>query len=99
LRRNPLLWEFRLGLVQNSLASKGLSEKQIHYAIGLNSALTFSDPSTWPKDRSRLTPQTHAAQVFVVHLGNQGENYRQGVPPVKGTALNFYDHSPEVYLV
>jgi hypothetical protein len=95
----PLPWEFHLGLVQNSLAQKGLSEKQINYAIGLNIALTFSDPTTWPKDRTRLPPDTHSAQMFVVHLGNQGENFRPGVPRLKRTALNMYDHSPEVYLV
>jgi hypothetical protein len=95
----PLPWEFHLGLVQNSLATKGLSEKQINYAIGLNVALTFSDPSTWPKERTRQPPQTHSAQLLVVHLGNQGENYRLGVPQVKRSELNFHDHSPEVYLV
>jgi hypothetical protein len=95
----PLPWEFRLGLMQNSRATKGLSEEQINYAIGLNLALTFSDPATWPSDRTQLPPKTHSAQLFVVHLGNQGEIYRQGVPQVKRSPLNFYDHSPEVYLV
>jgi len=95
----PLPWEFHLGLVQNSLATKGLSEKQINYAIGLNLALTFSDPSDWPGDRTKQPPKTHSVQLFVVHLGNQGENYRLGVPQVKAGALNFHDPSPEVYLV
>ena len=74
----PPPWEFHLGLVQNTLAMKGLSEEQINYAIGLNLALTFSDPAGWPRDRTRLPPQTHSTQLFVVHLGNIGENYRQG---------------------
>ena len=95
----PPPWEFHLGLVQNTLAMKGLSEEQINYAIGLNLALTFSDPARWPTDRTRLPPQTHSTQLFVVHLGNIGENYRPGVPQVKRTPLNFHDHSPEVYLV
>jgi hypothetical protein len=79
----PLPWEFHLGIVQNFIALKGLSEKQINYAIGLNLALTFSDPSTWPKDRSRQPPDTHSTQLFVVHLGNIGENYqnRRGEGP------------------
>lgn len=95
----PLPWEFHLGLVQNSLATKGLSEKQINYAIGLNLALTFSDPATWPKDRSKRPARTHSLQLFVVHLGNQGENYRLGVPQLKRSGLNLHDHSPEAYLV
>jgi hypothetical protein len=95
----PVPWEFHLGFVQNYQAMKGLSEKQINYAIGLNLAVTFADPATWPKDRSRTPPNTHSVQLFVVHLGNIGENYRPGVPQVKGTALNQHDPSPEVYLV
>src|ERR1700721_2230997 len=47
-----LPWEFHLGMVQNAQAQKGISEKQINYAIGLNLALTFSDPSPGPKNRS-----------------------------------------------
>ena len=49
----PAPWEFHLGILQNHLGQKGLSEKQINYAIGLNLAVTFSDPKTWPKDRSK----------------------------------------------
>lgn len=95
----PRPWEFHLGFVQNYQAQKGISERQINYAIGLNLAVTFSDPSTWPKDRTKTPPDTHSLQLFVVHLGNVGENYRQGVPRVKGTALNQFDPSPEAYLV
>jgi hypothetical protein len=95
----PVPWEFHLGLVQNYQALKGISERQINYAIGLNLVVTFSDPATWPKDRTQLPPQSHALQLFVVHLGNVGENYRTGVPQVKETPLNQFDPSPEVYLV
>ncbi len=95
----PLPWEFHLGLVQNYQAMKGISERQINYAIGLNLVVTFSDPATWPNDRTRLPPQSRGLQLFVVHLGNVGENYRQGVPQVKATPLNQFDPSPEVYLV
>lgn len=95
----PLPWEFHLGMVQNCLARKGLSEGQINYAIGLNLVVTFSDPSEWPEDRTKLPPDTHSSQVFVVHLGSIGENYRQGVPQLKRTPLNQFDHSPEAYWV
>jgi hypothetical protein len=95
----PLPWEFQLGLIQNYQALKGISERQINYAIGLNLVVTFSDPALWPKDRTQLPPQSHALQLFLVHLGNAGENYRPGVPQVKGTPLNQFDPSPEVYLV
>jgi hypothetical protein len=95
----PLPWEFHLGLVQNHQATKGISERQINYAIGLNLAVTFSDPVTWPADRTQTPADTHSMQLFVVHLGNVGENYRPGVPGVKGTPLNQLDPSPEVYLV
>ncbi len=95
----PLPWEFHLGLVQNYQAMKGISERQINYAIGLNLAVTFSDPARWPKDRAQTPPDTHTLQLFVVHLGNVGENYRPGVPRVKGTLLNQLDPSPEIYLV
>ena len=94
----PPPWEFHLGIMQNYLATKGLGENQINYAIGVNVALIFSDPSTWPKDRSKVPPDTHSVQLFVVHLGNMGEVYRQGVPQVRRTELNSYDDSPEVYL-
>jgi hypothetical protein len=95
----PRPWEFHLGFVQNYQAQKGISERQINYAIGLNLAVTFSDPATWPTDRTQVPPDTHSLQLFVVHLGNVGENYRQGVPRVKATALNQFDPSPEAYLV
>ncbi len=95
----PLPWEFHLGLLQNAQAIKGLSEKQINYAFGLNLAVTFSDPSTWPKDRNELPPDTHSLQVFVVHLGSYGEVYRPGIPGVRDSALNYHDPAPEVYLV
>ena len=45
-------WEFHLGIMQNHLGQKGLSEGQINYAIGLNLAVTFSDPDNWPSDRN-----------------------------------------------
>ncbi len=95
----PLPWEFHLGLVQNYQAMKGISEGQINYAVGLNLVVTFSDPAAWPKDRLQRPPKSHELQLFVVHLGNIGENYRPGVPQVKATPLNQFDPSPEVYLV
>ena len=76
-----LPWEFKLGLVQNYNASLlGVGEPGQHnYAIGLNLAVTFSDPATWPKDRSKQPPDTHSFQLFVVHLGNTGE-WSGGLP-------------------
>jgi len=94
----PAPWEFHLGILQNHLGQKGLSEKQINYAIGLNLAVTFSDPRTWPKDRSKPPADLKSLQLFVVHLGSIGENYRLGIPTVRRTPLNMGDHSPEVYM-
>ena len=94
----PAPWEFHLGILQNHLGQKGLSEKQINYAIGLNLAVTFSDPKTWSKDRSKPPADLKSLQLFVVHLGSIGENYRLGIPAVRRTPLNMGDHSPEVYM-
>lgn len=98
LAEYPAPWEFHLGILQNHLGQKGLSEKQINYAIGLNLAVTFSDPKTWPKDRSQPPADLKSLQLFVVHLGSIGENYRLGIPAVRRTPLNMGDHSPEVYM-
>lgn len=70
----PLPWEFQTSMVQgfNSLAGVG-AKTQINYAIGLNVAVTFSDPSTWPKDRTARPPDTREFQLLVVHLGCTGE--------------------------
>jgi len=94
----PPPWEFHLGWIQKINISK-VTEKQLNYAIGLNVAITFSDPETWPEDRSEMPPDTHSAQLFVVHLGNYGETHRPGLPQVKRSALNYGDPAPEVYLV
>jgi hypothetical protein len=92
----PLPWEFHLGMLQPEPKA---GEKQNNYAMGVNVAVTFSDPSTWPKDRTRLPPDTHSLQLFVVRLGNYGEIYRDGVPQLRYSALNYGDPSPEVYLL
>jgi hypothetical protein len=95
----PLPWQFHMGLVQNYLGVKGLVDEQINWAIGLNLVVTFSDPSTWPSDQNTRPPDCKEVQLFVIHLGNQGENYRQGVPALKNSSLNQWDYSPETYLV
>jgi len=95
----PLPWQFHMGIHQNYLGIKGLVDEQINWGIGLNLVVTYSDPSTWPADREQRPPDSEEFQLFVVHMGNQGENYRQGLPAVKHTALNQWDWSPEVYLV
>jgi hypothetical protein len=54
-----LPWEFQLSLTQNFDAMLGVGVKtQANYAIGLNVAVTFSDPSTWPADRAPPVPST-----------------------------------------
>ena len=69
-----LPWEFQTSLVQSFNLMAGVGVKtQVNAAIGLNIAVTFSDPSTWPRDRTKRPPQTHEFQLFVVHLGSTGE--------------------------
>lgn len=63
-----LPWEFQTSLVQSFNLTAGVGVKtQVNSAIGLNVALTFSDPSTWPADRTRRPPETHELQLLVVH--------------------------------
>jgi hypothetical protein len=71
----PLPWYFQLALLQNQNAVAGHtgSGTQNNYAIGLNLAVTFSDPAVWPKDRTQRPPDTHDVQLFIVHLGASGE--------------------------
>src|ERR1051326_1108251 len=47
----PLPWEFQLGMLQPE--SKA-GDAQTNYAIGLNLAVTFSNPSSWPRDRTEI---------------------------------------------
>mgnify|MGYP006886089206 CR=1 FL=1 len=70
-----LPWCFQLSLLQNQNAVAGHtgSNTQNNYAIGLNLAVTFSDPSLWPEDRTQRPPDTHDIQLLVVHLGSSGE--------------------------
>jgi hypothetical protein len=94
-----LPWEFHLGFIQNNQAFKGISDNQVNYAYGLNIVVTYSDPSTWPADRSQLPPQSESYQILAIHLGNYGENYRVGLPQIRNSQLNYFDPAPEVYLV
>lgn len=49
-----LPWEFQTSLVQSFNLTAGVGAKtQVNAAIGLNLAVTFSDPSTWPSDRTK----------------------------------------------
>ena len=67
----PLPWEFQMGVVQNfNVIACGVDNA----AVGLNVAVTFSDPSTWPKDRTQMPPNTHSVQLFVIEL-NQLPQY------------------------
>ena len=89
----PTPWEFQLGLVQNFDAMVGLGTKsQANYAIGPNLAVTFSDPSTWPSDRTQRPADTREFQLLVVHLGTTGE---AGVGLPQFTEMPH----PETYLV
>jgi len=97
--RFPRPWEFHMGIVHNMHAKKGVVDNQVNYAIGLNVALTFSNPSSWPTDRTQQPPNTRNLQLVVAHLGNYGENFREGLPQVKNSELNFGDPAPEVYVI
>jgi len=89
----PLPWEFQLSFVQayNAIAGAG-GQAQINYAIGLNVAVTFSDPCTWPADRTQQPPDTHSVQLLVVHLGSTGES-GSGLPQYSSVP------HPDTYLV
>jgi len=67
-------WEFQVAFVQNfsAMLAHGAVD-QSNYAIGLNVAITFSDPSEWPRDRTQRPPDTRDFQLLVVHLGATGE--------------------------
>jgi hypothetical protein len=67
-------WEFQTALVQSFNATAGVGAKtQINYAIGLNVVVTFSNPATWPTDRSKRPADAREFQLLVVHLGCTGE--------------------------
>ena len=88
-----LPWEFQTSLVQSFNLMAGVGAKtQVNAAIGLNVAVTFSDPSTWPADRTKRPPRTREFQLLVVHLGCTGE---------AGVGLPQYSNEPhpETYLV
>ena len=88
-----LPWEFQTSLVQSFNLTAGVGAKtQVNAAIGLNVAVTFSDPATWPSDRTKRPPLTHEFQLLVVHLGCTGE---------AGVGLPQYstEPHPETYLV
>ncbi|MCH2125338.1 MAG: hypothetical protein MK165_11120 [Pirellulaceae bacterium] len=88
-----LPWEFQTSLVQSFNATAGVGvATQVNTAIGLNVALTFSEPEEWPEDRLQRPPKTRDFQLLVVHLGSTGE---------AGIGLPQYSKEPhpETYLV
>jgi hypothetical protein len=88
-----LPWEFQTSLVQSFNLTAGVGAKtQVNAAIGLNVAVTFADPATWPSDRAKRPPKTHDFQLLVVHLGCTGE---AGV----GLPQFSTEPHPETYLV
>ena len=85
LEEYPPPWEFHLGLVGGvNCCGDG------NWAHGLNLAVTFSDPSTWPRDRTGTPAETHSFQIFVVHLK---------APQLRGSHINYGDPGGEVYLL
>jgi hypothetical protein len=88
-----LPWEFQTSLVQSFNLTAGVGAKtQVNAAIGLNVAVTFSDPATWSSDRTKRPPNTREFQLLVVHLGCTGE---AGV----GLPQFSTEPHPETYLV
>ena len=88
-----LPWEFQTSLVQSFNATAGVGVKtQVNTAIGMNLAVTFADPDTWPADRHQRPPNTREFQLLVVHLGSTGEA-GTGLPQYSG------EPHPETYLV
>jgi hypothetical protein len=88
-----LPWEFQTSLVQSFNLTAGVGAgTQVNAAIGMNVAVTFSDPATWPADRTQRPPDTHEFQLLVVHLGCTGE---------AGAGLPQFSREPhpETYLV
>ncbi len=94
----PVPWEFQVGFLQD-LRDQSNTFGQANYAFGMNVVVTFSDPSTWPEDRTQVPPDARSVQLLVVHLGNVGEGYIPAVPLVRRSALNWGDPSPEAYLL
>jgi hypothetical protein len=84
----PLPWEFHLGFLQ--VKSSELPDQISNFAVGLNIAVTFSDPSTWPKDRTQPPPDTHSFQLLVTHIK---------APQIKDGPLNYYDGRKEISLL
>ena len=96
-----LPWEFQLNVQQAFNVLTGRSTGQLNTAIGLNVALTFSDPSIWPEDRAQQPPNTHSFQLFNVHLGNFAE-VGSGLPQLVDNPNIFrmqQDRTPETYFV
>jgi hypothetical protein len=65
-------WEFELEILRDFWTTS--SSKQSNYAHGLNVALTFSDPASWPAEMTSWPPDTHWFQLLIVHLGTRGSS-------------------------
>jgi hypothetical protein len=65
----PPPWECEMDIM-HSFWTKTSYKIQINMAIGMNVELTFSDPSTWPEDRTQRPPDTHSFRVYFVHIGS-----------------------------
>ena len=97
-----LPWQMQLGVQQAFNLTAGRYTGQINAAIGLNVALTLTNPSTWPTDRTQQPSNTHSFQLLLVHLGNYNESGTGELPQLV-TNPNIYrmtgDISPEAYFV
>jgi hypothetical protein len=67
----PPQWEFEVDVIRSQASKRGFMSTDDRGgcdAIGLNVALTFSEPSTWPDDYSKQPKKTYSFQLYSVHL-------------------------------
>jgi hypothetical protein len=67
----PPQWEFEVNMIRSQASKRGFMSPDDRGgcdAIGLNVALTFSEPSTWPKDNTQKPKKTYSFQLYSVHL-------------------------------
>jgi len=63
----PLGWHYEQEVFFDNNTFQAMGETGLDAAVGLNVALTFSDPATWPADMSQQPPETHSLQLFLIH--------------------------------
>ena len=65
----PPPWEFETNVIHSFWGKTRPDDYNM--AIGLNVAVTFSDPSTWPADRNQAPPDLRSFQLLIVHRGSR----------------------------